>query len=94
MSSFGRGSSRTFALTDAELLRAAIVASGITDPRTGEPSTRGFALRVLGMNDGSARDVLADGRRLVPLQRIVCAAIVARPRLARELERANSSLPE
>lgn len=74
-------------MTDCELLRAAIDASGVTDPRTGKPSTRGFALRVLLMDDGTARDIKAGSRRLSPLQRRVCAAIVRRPRLARELER-------
>jgi hypothetical protein len=73
-------------VSDAELLRRAIDASGIVDPRTGLPSVRGFARHVLALDEGSARDVLAGTRRLTPdLRRVVCAEIIDDPPLALRL---------
>lgn len=77
-------------MTDAELLAAAIDAAagaGITDPRTGERTVRGFARRVLDLDDGTARGVLAGSKRLGRTARKVCRAVVRRPRLAAELAR-------
>lgn len=79
-------------MTDSDLLRAAIDASGVTDPRTGLPSTRGFAVRVLDLDDGTARDILAGAKQLNRQGRVICMALSLRPDLAEVFELAVSEV--
>lgn len=62
------------AVTDADLLRAAIAASGL--------SNAAFARRVLAVDPSSVRAVLRGARRLDALGRRVCAAVIAAPVVA------------
>jgi hypothetical protein len=73
-------------MTDAQLLRAAIDASGVVDPRTGLPSTRGVALRILDLDDGTARDVLAGNKQLGRQSRVLCVLVAMRPDLVDVIE--------
>lgn len=70
-------------MTDAQLLSAAITASGL-------PARR-FAVEVLGVEDRSVRRWLV-GRDLPGTVRVVCAAIIERPSLAAELIAANATV--
>jgi len=70
--------------TDAQLLRAAIDASG--------HSARGFALNVLDVNERTVRRWLTGERDLDTTVRVVCAAIVDDPPLADRLAAALDTL--
>ncbi len=75
-------------MTDSELLRAAINASGIV-ARDGSPNVEGFARRVLGAHDGAnARKVLGGTGALGLSSRVLCRLIVMRPSLTRLVQRA------
>lgn len=69
-------------MSDADLLARAIKATGY--------STRGFALRVLAIDDGTARAILRGDSRLNGTARHLCRAIIARPTLARTVERLSA----
>lgn len=66
-------------MSDAGLLRAALGATGY--------STRRLALRVLAIDDGTARRILRGEGALNGTARLLCRALVQRPTLARTLER-------
>lgn len=79
-------------MTDAELLRAAIDASGVRDTRTGEPSTRGFALRVLHLDESNARQVLEGTKTLGRGHRVLCVLVIQRPDLVDDISLAVAHL--
>lgn len=68
-------------MTDAELLRTAIDASGIVTKRTQQPSTRAFAIQVLEMNDANARKVLEGKKHMSRAARVLCMLVVMDPSL-------------
>lgn len=71
-------------MNDPDLLRAAAAAAGM--------SSRRFAAEVLDVDERNNRRWLSGERELQATVRIVCAAIVARPELAKELAAARASL--
>lgn len=71
---------------DIELLTAAIEASGL--------SARRFAMEVLGVDERSVRRWLAGDRELQATARVVCRAILARPKLAEELSSVTLAIHE
>jgi hypothetical protein len=72
--------------SDIELLTAAIEASGL--------SARRFAMEVLGVDERSVRRWLAGDRELQATARVVCQAIIARPKLAEELSAVTLAIQE
>lgn len=70
-------------MPDNELLALAIMSSGL--------ASRRFAAEVLGIDERNVRRALTGEYQLHPTARIVCKAIVARPKLARELARAAAA---
>lgn len=70
-------------MTDAEILRAAIEAAGL--------SARRFALEVLDVDERTVRRWLAGENELHGTVRLVCLAIVRRRKLAEELQRVWAS---
>ncbi len=71
-------------MTDAQLLRAAIDASGLVATRSksvGQPSTRAFARSVLDMNESNARQVLLGTKALGRSARVLCMLVVLYPKL-------------
>lgn len=66
-------------MTDAEILRAAIEAARL--------SARRFTIEVLDVDERTGRRWLAGENDLHGTVRLVCLAIIKRPRLAAELQR-------
>lgn len=64
-------------MTDTELLARAIEVSGL--------SARRFAVAVLGVDERTVRRWLAGDRELQSTVRLVCKALLRRPKLAKEL---------
>ena len=72
-------------MTDADLLRVAATAAGYDETPGGLAE---FGATVLQLRERHVRNVRGGEGALSPLARIVCAAIVPQPALARELEHA------
>lgn len=79
-------------MSDADLLSAAMSASGITDPRSGEPSLRGFSRRLLRTDDAKLRKVLAGTASLGHPSAVVCMLVVMRPDLTEAIELAAAQV--
>lgn len=73
-------------MTDQQLLTDAIEASGL--------SARRFAVEVLAVDERSLRRWLAGERELQATARVVCRAIVERPKLAAELSKIVLAMTE
>jgi len=72
-------------MNDPDLFTAAMAAAGYE-------STRRFAEDVLGVDERNARRWKDGERELQGTVRVVCAAIVVRPELARELAAARATM--
>lgn len=70
-------------MSDAQLLAAAIAASGL--------SARRFAVEVLDIDERNGRRALSGESELHGTVRIVCRAILRRHKLAAELAKANAA---
>lgn len=83
-------------MTDRELLEHAIESAasvGVVDPRDGRTSTnRGMANRVFGVDERTVQRWLSGDRSIPAPARVMSAAIVARPEIAFEFERAVHGL--
>lgn len=77
-------------MNDPDLLIAAAAAAGYDGTR--QQGLRSFAEEVLNVDERNARRWRSGERELQGTVRVVCAAIVARPELARELRAARVTL--